>query len=94
MVNFMLSPIYKHKINVKVPKKLTSSLLIDIELHLEDLIMGFFEIACALWIINLFCKFTHADINNTNFNEIYNSFQTIFYVHMNEKCIRLYHIHS
>lgn len=49
MVNFMLSPIYKHKINVKVPKKLTlSSLLIDIELHLEDLIMGFFEIACAL----------------------------------------------
>lgn len=48
MVNLMLSPIYKHKINVKVPKKLTSSLLIDIELHLEDLIMGFFEIACAL----------------------------------------------
>lgn len=50
MVNFMLSPIYKYKINVKVPKKLTSSLLpvIDIELHLEDLIMGFFEIACAL----------------------------------------------
>lgn len=38
----MLSPIYKHKRNVKVPKKLTSSLLIDIELHLEDLIMGFF----------------------------------------------------
>lgn len=48
MVNFMLSPIYKHKINVKVPKKLTSSLLIDIELHLEDLYIGFFEIACAL----------------------------------------------
>lgn len=47
MVNFMLFFIYKYKINVKVLKKFISFLLIDIELYLEDLIMGFFEIVCV-----------------------------------------------